>query len=28
MVSFTIIGAIIGLPLILFGFLLVIRGFF
>jgi hypothetical protein len=27
-VSFTIIGLVVGIPLILFGFLLVIRGFF
>jgi hypothetical protein len=28
LVSFTIIGLVIGIPLVLFGFLLVIRGFF
>ena len=28
LVSFTVVGLIIGIPLILFGFLLVIRGFF
>ncbi len=28
LVSFTIIGLIIGIPLIIFGFLLIVRGFF
>ncbi len=28
LVSFTIVGLIVGIPLIIFGFLLIIRGFF
>ncbi len=28
LVSFTIIGLIVGIPLIIFGFLLIVRGFF
>jgi len=27
-VALTVIGAVVGIPLIIFGFLLVIRGFF